>query len=266
MNLDHLSYSSIATYLQCPAAWRFKYIEKIATPLATELIFGSAFHQAVENSIALGGNPLEHWSNAWAAKSTEQEIDWDGDTPESLFNQGIAMLSADDVIKTIKSIRTRYDSDGKPAIETKVELRVEGVPIPVIGFVDLLHEDGSVCDFKTSSRQWSEDKALTEMQPIFYFAALEQMGIWHTWNFRHYVFIKNKVPRVQIINSKRAPDELGFLYRMIRSVWHAIDAGVFPENPTTWKHDPRYCDYWGVCVNDLHNQNRKQLAGIQQSV
>ena len=45
---------------------------------------------------------------------------------------------------------------------------------------------------------------------------------------------------------------LGDVYkRQIQKVWKGIEAGVFPENPSTWKCNPRYCEYWPICRGKL---------------
>jgi hypothetical protein len=41
--LDHLSYSSISSYLGCGQNWKFHYKDEIKTPTSPELVFGSAF-------------------------------------------------------------------------------------------------------------------------------------------------------------------------------------------------------------------------------
>jgi len=78
--IKHLSYSSIQTYLLCPRAWRYRYVEKVQAPVAAVLPFGSAFHNAVEGYIrekATGSEPRpveEMFRDAWARQlEREQE-------------------------------------------------------------------------------------------------------------------------------------------------------------------------------------------------
>ena len=65
--IEHLSYSSINLYLTCPAAWRFRYVEKPTVPKSVNLVFGSAFHEAVENYVGertegeAKADLLAHW-------------------------------------------------------------------------------------------------------------------------------------------------------------------------------------------------------------
>ncbi|KPL70099.1 hypothetical protein ADN00_18825 [Ornatilinea apprima] len=260
--IEHLSYSSISTYLTCAASWKFHYLDKVTAPTSTALIFGSAFHNTVEGylaGIANGGKPdlMEIWQEKWREQSTvknekgelitREDVDWGADTPESLCNDGIRLLSHDDIHSGILSIIPGVDSSGVK-IERKVTLQVPGVPVPIIGFIDIVTADGIPGDFKTSNRSWSAEKALGETQPLFYLAALNQAGIQTPgWKFRHFVFVKTKKPQFQVLEHGHTPGQMMWLFSMIQKVWKGIDAGIFPENPTGWKCDPQYCEYWHLC-------------------
>lgn len=260
--LDHLSYSSISAYQMCPRSWFYRYVEKTPVKTSTALVFGSAFHDAIEDYVrqrAIGTHaedkapekPLAAcWEQAWSAqieRNGADNIDWGEDTPEALSNQGLAMLSAEEVIQTLNGLAPLVDDDIH--IEDRITLTVPGVPIPIIGYIDIITSDGVPGDFKTSSRKWYSDRADGEMQPVFYLAALNQAG--YTRNperrFRHYVFVKTKTPQMQVIETTRTAGELLWLLDMVRSVWDGIAAEVYPMNPTSWKCSPKWCEYWGMC-------------------
>jgi hypothetical protein len=165
---------------------------------------------------------------------------------------GEKMFSDPDTIALVDSLEPLVIED-QVQIERKIELHVPGVPIPIIGYIDLIESDGIPADFKTSGKSWSQKQADAEMQPCFYLAALNQSG----WNpeinykdaflFRHYVFVKTKTPKVQIWESTRTIQDLFWLFGLISDVWHGIECGAFPPNPGTWKCSPRHCEYWGIC-------------------
>ena len=247
--IEHLSYSSISAYLSCAASWQFKYIEHIKTPPAVELSFGSAFHATVEQFV--GG---EHkadliglWADNWSKQIEKDSTDFGIGSPNEYFNIGVRLFTDDNVRRGILSIRADKDTNG-PKLERYVELRVPGVPIPVVGYIDIIAVDHVPCDFKTSARAWTSDKALNEVQPLFYLAALNQAGIeTPDFRFRHYVFVKTKTPQFQAIEHTHNPAQLGWLFGMIRKVWEGIEREVFPENPTGWKCSPDYCEFWHLC-------------------
>ena len=250
-NIEHLSYSSISTYQMCARAWKYHYVDKAPTKVGAALVFGSAFHGAIEEYLRQTNVPLVAWHSHWNAQLEQDgtdRVDWGTDTPEALYNLGVTMLSAKEVIEPLSTIRVMVDGKG-PVIEKYVTLQVPGVPIPVIGYIDVMTVDGVPGDFKTSARRWSDDKGAEEMQPVFYLAALNQEG----WSgnkdrrFRHYVFTKTKKPELQIIETTRTAGEMLWLLDMVRSVWEGISAEVYPMNPGSWKCSPKWCEYWPIC-------------------
>lgn len=249
MEINHLSYSSISTWLMCPRSWKYKYIEKIPIPTSPALIFGSAVHDTVEHYIQDKSVPLsELWPARWLAQLERNEtITWDDDTPEGLHNEGLRLLSSPDIVKVIDGLTCMIDEQG-PCIERKVELHVPDVPMPIVGYIDMIGTDGIPHDFKTSSKSWNTDKAHNETQPLFYLAALMQAGNnSHQLRFRHVVFIKTKTPQVQVLESAFTFSEIFWLLEMVKSVWLAIETENFPCNPTGWKCSKDWCEYWNLC-------------------
>lgn len=245
--IDHLSYSSITLFLDCAEAWRRKYVAGEKTVATPALVFGSAFHGAVEELVTHKdlSKTVPAWSTAWN-KAIEQPVDWELDTPEEHYNEGVRMLTAPVVQETLLGIMPGQDADGVQ-IERKVELRVPGVPVPVIGYIDSILSDGTPADFKTSARSWSDDKAQDSLQSLFYLAALNQAGVKINWQFQHIVFVKTKEVKVQRITHSHKPGELFFLFELIKRVWMGIERENYLINPTGWRCNPRYCDFYAQC-------------------
>lgn len=254
--IEYLSYSSINLYLTCAESWRRKYILKQAQPSTPALIFGSAVHGTVEAMIAAQHyNPevvptlTQLWPELWGRKMEEEgaRVEWGADTPEQHYNEGIRLLGTPEVQKMIDGIQPFVDDAGV-FIERKVTLNVPGVPVPIIGYIDMMTADGIPGDFKTSKSRWSQDDAEGEIQPLFYLAALHQAGHKVPGNrFRHYVVTKAKKPEAQVIEHSHTWQEIFWLYDLIRRVWQGIAAEVFPVNPGAWLCGPKYCAYWGEC-------------------
>lgn len=246
--IDHLSYSSISLYLSCPEAWRRKYLAQEPTRKSTALAFGSAWHGLVENAIrAEQPDMLSIWTEEFE-KAFTPDVAYDlAETREQHFNEGVRLLNHADVQRAIKGIRPMCDEKEGPVIEQKVELRVPGVDVPIIGYIDVVLEDGTPADFKTSARAWSDDKAASSLQSLFYLAALNQAGFEVNWKFKHIIFTKTKTPQVQILENTHSPKELFFLFELIRRVWESIQKEAFPLNPTGWQCSDKYCDFYANC-------------------
>lgn len=247
MTLEHLSYSSISMYLSCARSWKFKYLEQVPTYSTPELAFGSAIHGAIEGYLSQAERtkqPIDFWGASWS-KTTEgvQNIFWGADTPEHHYNEGIRILTQADVHAGITSIQL-----GGLSVEEKVSLRVPGVPIPVIGYIDIQTADGIPGDIKTSSKSWNQERAEGETQSLFYLAALNQANrTVPGWKFRYYVITKLKTPKFDVFEIRHEPAEIFWLFNMIANVWRGIEKEVFPENPTSWRCNSRWCDFWTKC-------------------
>lgn len=250
MELQHLSYSSISTWLTCPRSWHFRYVDKVQVPTSAALIFGSAIHNVVEEYIAMTQPRalVDLWPVRWQAELESKEIQWGDDTPEGLYNDGIRLLSDSKVVAAVDRLQPMHDADGSLYVEYAVTLRVPEVSVPIIGYIDLIAADGVPCDLKTSARSWNTEKAQNEIQPLFYLAALMQGGHKdHRLRFRHIIFVKTKTPQVQIIESAFTFGSIFWLLEMIRTVWQAIEGGHYPPNPIGWKCSDKWCEYWSMC-------------------
>lgn len=251
MMLNHLSHSSIDVYLRCHRGWKFKYIDEIPEKKNAALLFGATFHEAIESYILSRGSIVQSWVAAWDAKLTELDgqIDWQQDTPESLCNDGIRILTHEDILPVVDAL-VPLSIGGKPAIERHVEFRVPGVPVPVIGYIDMIEQDGVPVDFKTSGKSWPTSRAENELQPLFYLAALNQSLAWleHGRRFRHYIFVRNKTPKCQTFETQHSSSEIFWLFDLIRECWQSIQKENFaPTGANSYLCSERYCSYWGIC-------------------
>jgi CRISPR/Cas system-associated exonuclease Cas4 (RecB family) len=203
--------------------------------------------------ITHGGDLPTLWQESWTAQQEEEEratcIDWGVESPEGLADTGQRIAKSASVVELLDNLRAQYrGDDARCALEKKVELRVPGVPVPVIGYIDIITTDGIPGDFKTASRMWSDSQAADAMQSLYYLAALNQMSVVvPNWTFRHYVVTKTARPEAKTFEVKHNSNELFWLFEMIQEAWQGIEAGIFVRNPETWKCDSRWCSYWPIC-------------------
>lgn len=248
--IEHLSYSSISSFLLCPRSWRYKYIDKVPTKTSPNLILGSAFHATVEKLVSEPEiNPTELFAEKWSGiiEDEGKDIDWQDKTPESVRDEGLRLFQSPEILAGIKQIIPKRDIDGNPLIEKYVELKVPNVPVPIIGYIDIILKDGTPADFKTAARKWTDEQAANSLQSLFYIAALLQAGLPVNWKFKHLVFVKTKVPAFQELEHSHTAGELFFLFDIVQSVWKAIENEVFIPQTDGWKCSPLYCDYFPIC-------------------
>ena len=252
MSIEHLSFSSISSYLYCPKAWKYKYVDKIPTKTTPALLFGSAWHKTIEQALKDGNPPKGNYfveilnEEIKIAASRNQEIIWGEDSLVTLQNTGQRFITSDSIIEGLSMITPARDEGGFK-IEQKVELNVPGVPLPVIGYIDIITEDGVCGDFKTSGKSWTNVQAEDSLQPLFYLAALKQAGANPQMKFRHFVFVKTKEPKFQIVETNYKAKNFLFLYSLILNIWRSIENQSFFENPSSWKCSAAHCDFWDIC-------------------
>jgi hypothetical protein len=240
--IDHLSYSSISKYLKCGKQWKYRYIDKLQEESSEALLFGSAWHKMIKYELQEENNNL---LDSWYAVCEE----WDGvklpsPMSDELIQLGEKMLTSPDITKTIQGLSVQPES-----LEMETELHIPGVPVPIIGFIDMIDLDSTPIDIKTSGKKWSQQQADTSLQPTFYLAALEQLQMVKLpAKFKYIVFTKAKNPTVQILETTRTHEDVFALYGLIGEVWQAIQKEVFtPTDPGNWWCHPKYCGFWDVC-------------------
>lgn len=253
MNIEHLSFSSISNYLICPKSWKYKYLDRIPTKTSPALLFGSAWHGLVESIVTGNVDPArkrDHFKADFEERVSQAEanggIEWGNETPATMINMAYRWLASSEIKNGIETVKVLRDENG-PAIERKITVNVPGVPVPVIGYIDVITEDGVCGDFKTSAKSWSDKQASDSLQPLFYLAGLRQEGIPVEMKFRHYVFVKTKEPKFQMIETRYDPMRLLFLFGLIKNVWDAMDRGAYFENPGSWKCAEGNCEFWKIC-------------------
>jgi hypothetical protein len=263
----HLSYSQIAMYLDCGRRWQGHYKQDLKAPVGEALFFGTQAHKAfqafiTDNTIDMATVWTENWKKAIVTEEYKHVV-WD-ETPATAFTTGLRMLRSQDVIDVLSTIKPKMhkrkvehvgggevlstDYIDSPMIEREIHWTLDGMP-DIIGYIDCIQDDGVPIDFKTAGKMWAADKAGKEIQPLFYLAALTQLGeMDHQFRFRHVVVTKAKTPRIEVFEEQRNPVEFEYMEAVVRGVWAGISNAVFVPNPTSWLCDPKYCGAYYACV------------------
>lgn len=232
--IDHLSFSSISRYLKCGKQWKFRYLDKLQEEGSEALAFGTAWHKMIRHALT-DKKPIE---DCFLTAIEESPIS------EESFQLGQKMLTSEKITKTIQGLSIQPET-----LELQTELHIPGVQVPIVGFIDMIGNDGVPIDIKTSSKKWSQERADNDLQATFYLAALEQLQMVQLpAKFRYMVFTKTKHPDVQIIETERTHKDVFTLYGLVNEVWQAICREVFPPtDPGNWWCSHKYCGFWDVC-------------------
>lgn len=189
---NHLSASQITMFQRCPEQYRRRYLLGEKARPGAALIWGSADHYAHEQNfgqkITTGTDiPEEDVKLAFAEgfdravdrNGGQSEIEWD-EKPGTLKDKGVALVGVyhQQVSPRIQPV----------AVEEKFTIHIPQVPVPVIGYVDVVTEAVGI-ERKTAGRKESVPKPDWRIQGLIYQAVKRMPVEWH-------ISAKTKVPGV----------------------------------------------------------------------
>jgi putative RecB family exonuclease len=240
---DHVSYSQLSTYLQCPLKYRFHYIDGLEPEFTSaSLAFGQCVHEAVAGFFqsALEGEHL----------SADNMIDiyresWRGcDGPTIKYDRG---GSEEKLLKLATDVLTLWHSNQDPAVEVlgveepftvdlgeKVDYPGDGLP-PLVGYVDhiLKMPDGNITliDLKTAARKPSQAQADQTLQLTAYSLGAEELGFnADELTLRLDYLIKTATPDLVTLETSRTEDDKRKFTKLLTRVWKGIETSIFYPN------------------------------------
>ncbi len=166
--LRQLSPSSIRTYERCPYMYHLRYNERIRVPSTAAQLLGRAVHTVIEmyyKQKRSGGDVLD-CETAFdvlddALDATLHELDEAGRAEvEDLRELGYDLVEyyLEEVAPHIRP----------HLIEERFAFRIPGVDVPIVGYVDLVDQEGTVIDHKTSSSPFPAEYLAHDVQLLTY--------------------------------------------------------------------------------------------------
>lgn len=256
----HLSASGINDYMECGLAYRFARIDRLKAEFTADaLVFGTCIHQV------LADFHQERLTGYYLSKKKLESLFaqyWE----ERAFNNSTIRYKAgnsyDSLLEQGKNLVREYFDNYLAeeltvlAIEEPFRFTVEGLPVPIIGAMDLVEEDEKgtiiITDFKTATRAYSDDDVRKNFQLMVYHLAARSNG----FRDRNIVLmieclVKTKNPQLRRYSTSKDEWDETRAVKKIREVWNGIESGVFIPNDASWKcKDCCYksaCQEWFCC-------------------
>jgi len=240
----HLSHTQLNMWLRCPRQYEFRYWKGLKIPPAGAMIQGSCYHEALARNFTHKLDThedmpvpdiLDYFSDTWAAKlASEPEVDWEGDDPGRLKDEGVRLT---------KMYREQKAPEVQPfLVEEKLVLPLDGQDLDFVGIVDLVCLDDLVVDHKTVARTPTQADVDQDIQATAY-AFLLQRDI----DFAIHAAVKNKTPKLAEIRTRRTQADIAWWLDMVQGVWRQMQTGIAPPNPCGWHCSPAGCGYWRLC-------------------
>ncbi len=247
----HYSYSSTNKYLLCPEQYRLYYIEQLRPKIqSANLVFGKVIHRVLEHLVITGIDPVKFFVGEWD-KLKEVPLRYSKkESWEKLsgIGEGLLRKFQEEALPKLGKVE---------ATEKPFEFKVTGLPLPFIGFMDLIAEienKRTVVDYKTSASSYGYyEVALSDQLTAYQLAEpdVEQAAFC--------VLVKTKTPKIEWHFSRREPEALIAYIEKLEFVSAQIEAGNFYKRPGMWCS---YCDYLMVCMG---NKKKVQETLVQIS-
>lgn len=210
MNITHLSASALSAFLECPMAFYGRHVyrwpESHPPFMVHAMHLGSAVHKALE-AFHTGRDPVMALCQSGGL----------------LYAPGAFQKA----LGLIRAYTAHEQHDPRDICERKFELRIPGINVPFIGYIDLQRGPLHYRDYKTTSSKtwWTQERADSDIQMTIYALALtaecrgaqatgEVHVLRHGAEFQH-----------EVITTTRNKTELEEGREHIRATWNEIQKG-----------------------------------------
>ncbi len=247
-----LTQSMVTQYLHCGLQWEFRYIQGLKIPPKGVLTLGSAVDAGVTHNLAQKIEtgidlPEQEVLDAFETDFNRRSefTDWTGTTKEAEKDVGVRLsrLHRKEAAPLIKPAAVqwgfRFDT---------------GRGYGMAGTADIITEDGTVEDTKSSNKIYQQDAISQSLQGPIYVNALKKLGLpgqTASGAFRYRVLIKptKTLPaRLQTIERGISDREISFAEEATDRVHRAIQAGIaLPADPKSYLCNETWCGYHSVC-------------------
>ena len=267
MDVSTISPSKIRLLQLCGEAFRRKYIEGERTWYGTAAAIGIATHKSAENDLTckidMGARLPDEAIADYAADSFEliwdtEEIELTKEEKEDKF--GVHDKSKDQVIR----LAELHHKDLAPIInprevERRLELEVEGFPLTLVGYADVIEDNDTIRDLKTRGKTPKATDAQDDIGLQFY-SVIQDANGERPQELALDVLFKTKTPKLVTVTSPVQRDHDATLGRIERAA-HIIQSGAYmPAEPTHWKCSEKFCEFFDACRWGKRRQKQFESA------
>ena len=234
--MDHFSITQLTTYLNCPAAYRYNYVERAPWEFqSSDLVFGSVCHQVIAN--------FHHKQKDDSMIQDELVADFEKRWDKAISStENLRFRSIDEKQLTTRGKRLMeiYHQMFNHVVADDIELFFELPMLDLLtgqyaeqtiqGRIDLV-TDSTIYEFKTSSKSYYQNQADESLQLTFYAWAYQYLYSKPAKELKLVALVKTQAPKIQVLETKRKMSDFTRLYNVMNSVIQAIDKGIFYQNP-----------------------------------
>ena len=276
--MRNLSVSKIEKAMNCPKHYKLKYIDKIPEPSSWVAHGGIVVHSIVEGALKGFGRSGKYPS--WQDMDDQFEVVWNEQVLKT-EGQDNFIGWKDEPKEPVEKIRAEYRPlvrlaredpqalpayrpwihDGTPMVEQRLDLELSS-PIgsfPLIGYIDLVSDEGVLGDWKTTSAK--EDGTISERKMKNWLQAA--CYSIHTWPIvgqemqpcEKVFLVRGPEPKVIKHKYVVGPKQRKFFTDAAAEVWRMTVQGGFPPNTNTWLCKADWCFAYQVCRGEADDES-----------
>ena len=119
----------------------------------------------------------------------------------------------------------------------------ERLDVPIQGIIDVIEEGDSIGEFKTAAKSMDQQTLLNNLQLTVYAYAYKRMFKKEAKRLKVINFIKNKNPKMEVLETSRGQKDFTRLFFLAREVLAGIRSNIFFPRFSFLCADCEYADY-----------------------
>jgi len=165
--INYLSPSSINTYISDPSMWVARYLFKVKSPSGAGAVRGIASEFVLANKYKEGKFDYDLLNMKFMTLCTESMIDL-GDSKTEKERGSLKRFG--------EVIDNNFNYENLEDYQEKVEVQLDDLPVPIIGYIDFRFKD-KIVDLKTSTRMPSQPTEAQKRQMALYSMAYPKNSV-----------------------------------------------------------------------------------------
>ena len=253
---DYISYSQIRLYQSCPRKYYYTYVKKVSVPINDKVYLGIIFHSTVEyylNEKIKGTSPvrervLEYFVQQFDQKQQNLEIIWNNSLEETRKRgQSFVRYFMKEIVPTINPMM----------VEKELLAELPGLDVQLKGVIDMVEEDFSITDFKTTTAKWSKTRIKSSYLQVVIYRYLFEKNFGDVISKLKFKIIYSKNATTHIRHQEIAikPKDVDYDYNKMFDVIKYVVDGIRGE--VFYKNDNfscGFCEFSEICRKDSQRE------------
>jgi putative RecB family exonuclease len=237
---DHLSFSRISRFEQCPLSFKLHYIEKKTAAPNDSLRFGKAIHAVLEVLVRehMEQERTELLPADRAAELWQKTFTAEGLSGFEMFQEGLGIIEA--------FIRDQGIVDHQDVLAIEREFHLPVGPFSVLGYIDRVDrvddETVGVVDYKSNRMLFTREEVDGSLQMSLYHLAAQQLWPWAKKVKLTFHMLRHGIRMV----TERSQEQLDAAIKYVESMGEQTETAT--EFPARLNSNCIYCDHKASCT------------------